>query len=77
MYHEPNQAGFYGEYGGKFIPETLMYAIQELETTYEASKVDENFQKELAYYLKQYVGRENPLYYAERLTKELGGQKFI
>lgn len=75
MYQEPNKAGFYGEYGGKFVPETLMYAIQELEETYEASKKDPAFQKELNYYLKQYVGRENPLYYAERLTKDLGGAR--
>ena len=75
MYQEPNKAGFYGEYGGKFVPETLMYAIQELEETYEASKKDPAFQKELNYYLKQYVGRVNPLYYAERLTKDLGGAR--
>ena len=75
MYQEPNKAGFYGEYGGKFVPETLMYAIQELEETYEASKKDPAFQKKLNYYLKQYVGRENPLYYAERLTKDLGGAR--
>lgn len=75
MYQEPNKAGFYGEYGGKFVPETLMYAVQELEKTYEESKKDLEFQKELNYYLKQYVGRENPLYFAERLTNELGGAK--
>ncbi|OJG63634.1 tryptophan synthase beta chain [Enterococcus malodoratus] len=75
MYQEPNQEGFYGEYGGKFVPETLMYAIQELEATYEESKQDPEFQKELMYYLKQYVGRENPLYFAERLTNDLGGAK--
>lgn len=75
MYQEPNKAGFYGEYGGKFIPETLMYAVQELEKTYEESKKDPEFQEELNYYLKQYVGRENPLYFAERLTHELGGAK--
>ncbi|MGO2891230.1 MAG: tryptophan synthase subunit beta [Enterococcus devriesei] len=75
MYQQPNEAGFYGEFGGKFVPETLMYAVQELEETYEASKQDEVFQRELAYYLKQYMGRENPLYFAERLTNELGGAK--
>lgn len=75
MYQEPNKAGFYGEYGGKFVPETLMYAVQELEKTYEESKKDPEFQEELNYYLKQYVGRENPLYFAERLTHELGGAK--
>ena len=75
MYQEPNKAGFYGEYGGKFVPETLMFAILDLEETYEASNKDPSFQKELNYYLKQYVGRENPLYYAERLTKDLGGAR--
>lgn len=75
MYQQPDKAGFYGDFGGQFVPETLMYAVKELEETYEASKRDEAFQKEFAYYLKQYVGRENPLYFAEQLTKKLGGAK--
>ncbi|MFV0557931.1 MAG: tryptophan synthase subunit beta [Enterococcus sp.] len=75
MYKQPNEQGFYGEFGGQFVPETLMYAVQELTRTYEESKADEEFQKEFAYYLKQYVGRENPLYFAERLTEKLGGAK--
>lgn len=75
MYKEPNIEGFFGEFGGQFVPETLMYAVKELTDVYEASKIDEDFQNELRYYLKQYVGRENPLYYAERLTKKLGGAK--
>lgn len=75
MYKQPNTAGFYGEYGGQFVPETLMYAVKELTETYEASKTDEAFQKEFDYYLKQYVGRENPLYFAEQMTKDLGGAK--
>ncbi|ALS36361.1 tryptophan synthase beta chain [Enterococcus rotai] len=74
MYNQPNQ-GFYGEFGGQFVPETLMYAVKELEEVYEASKKDEAFQTELNYYLKQYVGRENPLYFAERLTDYAGGAK--
>ncbi|MGC6769326.1 tryptophan synthase subunit beta [Enterococcus sp. LJL51] len=74
MYSQPTK-GFYGSYGGQFVPETLMKAVKELEEVYEASKTDASFQEELAYYLKQYVGRENPLYYAERLTKEIGGAK--
>ncbi|MGX7149589.1 tryptophan synthase subunit beta [Enterococcus ureasiticus] len=74
MYNQPNQ-GFYGDFGGQFVPETLMYAVKELEEVYEASKMDEAFQKELNYYLKQYVGRENPLYFAERLTDFAGGAK--
>lgn len=75
MYQQPNQQGFYGEFGGQFVPETLMYAVKELNQTYQEAKADEDFQKELDYYLKQYVGRETPLYYAERLTKQLGGAK--
>ncbi|MEI5990186.1 tryptophan synthase beta chain [Enterococcus termitis] len=74
MYNQPNQ-GFYGDFGGQFVPETLMYAVKELEEVYEVSKTDEVFQKELNYYLKQYVGRENPLYFAERLTDFAGGAK--
>lgn len=75
MYKEPSIEGFFGEFGGQFVPETLMYAVKELTDVYEASKIDEDFQNELRYYLKQYVGRENPLYYAEGLTKKLGGAK--
>lgn len=74
MYNQPKE-GFYGEFGGQFVPETLMYAVKELEEVYEASKEDEAFQTELNYYLKQYVGRENPLYLAERLTEYAGGAK--
>lgn len=75
MYNQPNAAGFFGEFGGQFVPETLMYAVKKLNETYQVAKDDEDFQKELTYYLKQYVGRETPLYYAERLTKHLGGAK--
>lgn len=75
MYQQPTTKGFYGEFGGQFVPETIMYAVQELTETYESSKTDPEFQKELAYYLTQYVGRENPLYFAERLTEKLGGAK--
>lgn len=75
MYQQPNEQGFYGEFGGQFVPETLMHAVKELTETYEETKTDEEFQKEFAYYLKQYVGRENPLYFAQRLTEHLGGAK--
>ncbi|MCH4168746.1 MAG: tryptophan synthase subunit beta [Streptococcaceae bacterium] len=75
MYNEPNQAGFFGTYGGQFVPETLMNAVKELKIAYDASKTDEAFQKELAYLLKDYVGRENPLYFAKNLTEKLGGAK--
>lgn len=74
MYKQPVN-GFYGEFGGQFIPETLMYAVKELEEVYQASKTDEAFQQELAYYLEHYVGRKTPLYFAERLTAHAGGAK--
>ncbi|HWK21799.1 MAG TPA: tryptophan synthase subunit beta [Ureibacillus sp.] len=67
--------GRFGRFGGQFVPETLMTALQELDEAYDKVKVDETFQKELQYYLKNYVGRETPLYFAEGLTKECGGAK--
>jgi tryptophan synthase beta chain len=67
--------GKYGKYGGRFVPETLMAAIRELEEAYEQAKADSNFKKELEYYLSEYAGRPTPLYYAENLTKRLGGAK--
>jgi len=70
-----NKKGFYGDFGGQFVPETLMFALQELEEVYNASQTDENFQKEFSNYLKEYVGRENPLYFAKNLTQYAGGAK--
>ncbi|MEG0473158.1 MAG: pyridoxal-phosphate dependent enzyme, partial [Solibacillus sp.] len=67
--------GRFGPFGGQFVPETLMTPLQELEDAYEEAKNDPEFQQELAYYLKQYVGRETPLYFAERLTQKMGGAK--
>ena len=67
--------GRFGQFGGQFVPETLMTPLQELEDAYEVAKNDPEFQQELAYYFKQYVGRETPLYFAERLTKKMGGAK--
>jgi tryptophan synthase beta chain len=67
--------GKYGKYGGRFVPETLMAAIKELEEAYEQAKQDASFKKELEYYLSEYAGRPTPLYYAENLTKRLGGAK--
>ncbi|QXE03474.1 tryptophan synthase subunit beta [Terribacillus sp. DMT04] len=71
----PTETGHYGDFGGRFVPETLMPAILELEKAFKEAKEDEDFQEEMRYYLKQYVGRETPLYYAERLTKHLNGPK--
>jgi tryptophan synthase beta chain len=67
--------GKYGKYGGRFLPETLMNAIQELEAAYMQVKSEESFKKELEYYLAEYAGRPTPLYYAKRLTEKVGGAK--
>ncbi|MBC1363849.1 tryptophan synthase subunit beta [Listeria welshimeri] len=74
-YQAPDENGFYGKFGGRFVPETLMKAVKELDEAYRASKTDSAFQKELNYYLKEYVGRETPLYFAEQLTAHAGGSK--
>lgn len=71
----PTKEGRYGRFGGQFVPETLMTALQELELAYDEAMSDQKFTDELAYYLQQYVGRETPLYYAENLTQALGGAK--
>ena len=74
-YNQPNATGHYGRFGGRFVPETLMQAVIELEEAYDIAIKDEEFLKDFRYYLKDYVGRENPLYFAERLTKKMGGAK--
>ena len=71
----PNSDGHFGIYGGKFVPETLMPALQDLEDVYLKAKDDPAFNKELDYYLKQFVGRPTSLFFAERLTKQLKGAK--
>lgn len=76
-YTMPDERGKFGHYGGQFVPELLMPALIELEEAYETAKNDPEFQKELRYYLKQYVGRETPLYFAEQLTKHVGGAKIF
>ncbi|UCH38233.1 MAG: tryptophan synthase subunit beta [Candidatus Bathyarchaeota archaeon] len=67
--------GKYGKYGGRFLPETLMNAIQELEAAYMQARSEERFKKELEYYLAEYAGRPTPLYYAKRLSEKVGGAK--
>jgi tryptophan synthase beta chain len=71
----PDAAGRFGDYGGRYVPETLMPLVHDLDAAYAAAKVDEGFQAELAGYLTHYVGRPSPLYFAERLTKHYGGAK--
>ena len=65
----------FGEFGGRFVPETLIPPLRELEKAYNELKDDEEFNKKLDYYLRQYAGRPTPLYYAENLTKRLDGAK--
>lgn len=71
----PDKNGRFGKFGGRYVPETLMNALLELEEAYEHYSKQEDFQAEIRYLLKQYSGRPTSLYYAERLTKELGGAK--
>ncbi|ASN07224.1 tryptophan synthase subunit beta [Virgibacillus necropolis] len=76
-YSMPDKTGRYGSFGGRFVPELLMPALIELEKAYEDAMQDPSFIEEVNYYLKDYVGRETPIYYAENLTKMLGGPKIF
>ncbi len=71
----PDRTGHFGEFGGKFVIETLMPALEELEKLYNEARNDPEFQKQLKFYLEHYVGRPSPLYFAENLTRQLGGAK--
>ena len=72
---QPDASGHFGKFGGKYVIETLMPALKELEKVYEEARNDPQFKKDLDYYLKHYVGRPTSLYFAERLTEHLGGAK--
>ena len=69
------EKGYFGEYGGSFVPPQLQNALNQLDDAFETYKDDPAFNEELDYYLRQYVGRPNPLYHAEKLSKQLGGAK--
>lgn len=71
----PDRKGYFGLYGGRFVPETLMPALKELEDAFRYSRKDGNFLNELRHLQKTYIGRPTPLYYAKRLTEHLGGAK--
>ncbi|MBD8004690.1 tryptophan synthase subunit beta [Bacillus norwichensis] len=71
----PDEKGRYGQFGGRFVPETLMTALLELEEEYKKAIGEPKFTEKMDYYLKQYIGRETPLYFAENLTKKIGGAK--
>jgi tryptophan synthase beta chain len=74
-YQQPDAAGHFGAYGGRFVPETLMHPIEQLIAAYDAAKRDPAFHRELEYLLKNYVGRPTPLMLAKRLTDHLGGAR--
>jgi tryptophan synthase beta chain len=74
-YNLPDQNGKFGKFGGRYVAETLMPAVLELEQAYNKIKNDPNFKNELAYYFKHYVGRPSPLYFAPKLTEYAGGAK--
>ena len=71
----PDKHGRFGKFGGRYVPETLMPALLELEQAYADARKNRDFRRELQLYLKEYVGRPTPLYFAERLTRKLGGAK--
>jgi tryptophan synthase beta chain len=71
----PNEKGYFGAFGGRYVSETLMPLILEVEKEYEEIKNDNNFKKELDHYMKTYVGRPSPLFFAERITEDLNGPK--
>jgi tryptophan synthase beta chain len=71
----PDAEGHFGRFGGRYVPETLMPALYELEEAYAHYRNDKEFKEEFEYYLRQYVGRPNPLYFAEKLTRRLGGAR--
>jgi tryptophan synthase beta chain len=73
--HQPDSHGHFGRFGGRYVSETLMPALLELEKAYQHYRDDKEFQEEFAYYLRQYVGRPNPLYLAAKLTEKMGGAK--
>ncbi len=71
------QKGYFGKYGGQFVPETIMPALEELEIAFNKYKTDKNFKKEFEYLLQTYVGRPTPLYFAKRLTEHYGKAKIF
>ena len=75
LFAYPDESGHFGQFGGKFVSETLMAALQKLESEYYRLRKDTTFQEELQRDLSEYVGRASPLYFAQRLTTQAGGAK--
>jgi tryptophan synthase beta chain len=73
----PDAHGRFGDYGGRYVPETLIAALEQLAQEYERARHDPQFQQQFDYYLRQYVGRPSPLYFAERLTQQAGGARIF
>ncbi len=73
----PDGHGRFGPFGGRYVPETLMHALRQLTDEYAKAQADPAFQRQFVYYLRQYVGRPNPLYFAERLTRQAGGARIF
>jgi tryptophan synthase beta chain len=73
----PDAQGRFGPYGGRYVPETLMAALRQLTEEYERARHDPEFHQQFDYYLRQYVGRPSPLYFAERLTRQAGGARIF
>ena len=74
---DPDNNGHFGIFGGRYVPETLMPILLELEESYKKYRFDKEFWSEINYYLKEYVGRPNPLYYAENISKEIGAKVYL
>ena len=72
---QPNKRGYFDIFGGKYVPETLMHALEELEREFKKAVGDRAFKHQMNYYLKAYAGRPTPLYFAKRLTEKIGGAK--
>jgi tryptophan synthase beta chain len=75
--YDPDENGHFGEFGGRFVPETLMPVLKQLEEEYLKYRFDKEFWKEISYLLKDYVGRENPLYYAKNISEEIGAKVYL
>lgn len=75
MGFEPDERGYWGDYGGRFVPETLVAPLDELTLSFQRLRNDSEFHSEMDGLLKDFVGRPSPLYYAERLTEKLGGAR--
>ncbi|MCV2509459.1 MAG: pyridoxal-phosphate dependent enzyme, partial [Neisseriaceae bacterium] len=76
-YNYPNEQGWFGDFGGRFVSETLMTSLLELEKAYSEAREDPEFWQEYMHFCRHYVGRPSPTYFAERLTQHLGGAQIF